>query len=172
MPPMSRVHARAVFVGGLLMFVASMVPWFSVTAGRGRATAWLVGSVPGWSMAVLGVATLTCGATLAHERASRWRTVVPLVAAVMVGAGAVRALTVPAAAAADAVSVASAERLGLVLEPSEVRISLDRAVEAGRLDAIPAAGPWLALAGAAAASIPLVAGGVVARRRGRSVARA
>jgi hypothetical protein len=167
---MSRVRAPGVFVGGLLMVVASMVPWLFVTAGRGRATVWLAGSVPGWSMAVLGVATLASGTTLARGRV-RWSTVVPLVAAAVVGAAAVRALTVPAAAAADAISVASAERLGLVLEPSEVRVSLDRAVEAGRVHATRGPGPWLALAGAVTDAIPLI-GGTLAVRRRRSVVRA
>jgi hypothetical protein len=170
MPPMSRVRAPAVFVGGLLMVAASMVPWLFVTAVRGRATAWLVGSVPGWSMVVLGVATLASGTTLARGWA-RWGTVVPLVAAVVVGAAAVRAVTAPAAAAADAISVASAERLGLVLEPSEVRVSLDRAVDAGRLHATPGPGPWLAFAGAVTAAIPPIVGTLAVRRR-RSVARA
>lgn len=162
---MSRLGARAVLVGGILMFVASMLPWFTVTAARGRATAWLVGSLPGWSVTALGVATIACGAALARAPESRWRSLVPLVAAVVVGAGAVRALAVPDAAAADAISVPSAERLGLVLEPSEVRASLDRAVEGGRLHATRGPGPWLALAGAATAAIPLATGTLAVRRR-------
>ncbi len=148
------------------MVVAAQIRWFDVSAAAGAATASLRGSFAGGAMTLAGIVTIALGAAIAVRRAPVRAWIVLVAAILIVGGAGFRGLLAPSEGAADALSVRDAERLGVLIQPIEVRESLDREVRAGRLHADPGPGPWLAVAGAA-----LVAGPVALRAKRSGPAR-
>lgn len=99
-------HDAAVFVGGLLVFIASFLPWYRVTVQGGPAESGVTGSVNAWhGLAGIGLIVLLVSVVVTAAEPFIGEDlpplVLPLVAAVVACAGAalvvIRSLSLPGA---------------------------------------------------------------------------